>query len=200
MCYKSVRRSAKGEFWIGANGVFVHLGEEHREGDVCTIPIVNPSFQRWFKWSIPVMEYQSQIRTLASFFVRLFGVDDAIRFTIGQSEGGTEGANHEEEEKSHSVQKRKSASKKKRRREEKSDSSLFESEKWTVCEIPSISGAGENLHIDLGNLRLCSFCCEGSTRDYTSAFLRKPVKCSSKGKNRIDRSFVSPKEPIRKQP
>ena len=142
MCYKNVRRSAKGEFWIGANGVFVHLGEEHREGDVCAIPIVNPSFQRWFKWSIPVMEYQSQIRTLASFFVRLFGVDDAIRFTIGQSEGGTEGANHEEEEKSHSVQKRKSASKKKRRREEKSDWSLFESEKWTVCEIPSISGAG----------------------------------------------------------
>ena len=139
MCYKSVRRSAKGEFWIGANGVFVHLGEEHREGDVCTIPIINPSFQRWFKWSIPVME-------------RLFGVDDAIRFTIWQSEGGTEGANHEEEEKSHSVQKRKSASKKKRRREEKSDSSLFESEKWTVCEIPSISGAGGNLHIDLGNL------------------------------------------------
>lgn len=152
MCYKSVRRSAKGEFWIGANGVFVHLGEEHREGDVCTIPIVNPSFQRWFKWSIPVMEYQSQIRTLASFFVRLFGVDDAIRFTIWQSEGGTEGANHEEEEKSHNVQKRKSASKKKRRREEKSDSSLFESEKWTVCEIPSISEAGGNLHIDLGNL------------------------------------------------
>ncbi|KAK8827841.1 hypothetical protein WA577_007388, partial [Blastocystis sp. JDR] len=82
--------------------------------------IAKGTFQRWFKWSIPVMEYQSQIRTLASFFVRLFGVDDAIRFTIGQSEGGTEGANHEEEEKSHSVQKRKSASKKKRRREEKS--------------------------------------------------------------------------------
>ena len=141
--------------------MFVHLGEEHREGNVCAMPKVNPSFQRWFKWSIPVMEYQSQIRTLASFFVRLFGVDDAIRFTIGQSEGGAEGANHEEEEKSHGVQKRKSVSKRKKRREEKSDSSLFESEKWTVCEIPSISGVGENLRIDLGNLQLCSFGCGG---------------------------------------
>ena len=58
------------------------------------------SMQRWYKWFIPTAEYQQQIRTLSSFFLRLFGVDEALRYNLVQGDGGAEEVTREEEEKS----------------------------------------------------------------------------------------------------
>lgn len=93
---------------------------------------VTISMQRWYKWFIPTAEYQQQIRTLSSFFIRLFGVDEALRYNLVQGDGGVEEASREEEEKSVKTQGKKSVAKKRKgvgKKEENSDSSLFESEK-----------------------------------------------------------------------
>ena len=92
------------------------------------------SMQRWYRWFIPTAEYQQQIRTLSSFFLRLFGVDEAIRYNLVQGDGGAEETPREEEERSVTTQVKKSTAKKRKRpakrvvKEENSDSSLFESE------------------------------------------------------------------------
>ena len=72
------------------------------------------SMQRWYKWFIPTAEYQQQIRTLSSFFIRLFGVDEALRYNLVQGDGGVEEASREEEEKNVKTQGKKSVAKKRK--------------------------------------------------------------------------------------
>ena len=41
---------------------------------------------RWYKNSLCSIEAQSNIRSMSSFFVRLFVLDDAIRYSAAQNE------------------------------------------------------------------------------------------------------------------